>query len=84
YLKKQNRELTLDEFIYKDKKTVETIKGDFNNDSLEDVIIITDISGDTFTIEIKLFNDMSNIGNVYILEDLDRQEIETLENQSNE
>ncbi|WP_339625323.1 rod shape-determining protein MreC [uncultured Winogradskyella sp.] len=45
---------------------------------------VTDISGDTFTIEIKLFNDMSNIGKVYILEDLDRQEIETLENQSNE
>ncbi len=44
YLKKQNRELTLDEFIYKDKKTIETIKGDFNNDSLEDAIIITDIS----------------------------------------
>ncbi len=44
YLKKQNRELALDEFIYKDKKTVETIKGDFNNDGLEDAIIITDIS----------------------------------------
>ncbi|MBV7269967.1 rod shape-determining protein MreC [Winogradskyella luteola] len=44
----------------------------------------TDISGDTYTIEVKLFNDMTNIGAVYILENLDRNEIKTLENLSNE
>lgn len=44
----------------------------------------TDISGDTYNIEIKLFNDMTNIGNIYILENLDREEIKTLENLSNE
>jgi len=44
YFKKINKELTLNEFIYKDKKTIETVKGDFNNDNLEDLIIITDIS----------------------------------------
>ncbi|WP_158978762.1 hypothetical protein [Cellulophaga sp. L1A9] len=42
-LRKQNNELALEEFIYKDKKTLETIKGDFNNDALEDAIIVTDI-----------------------------------------
>jgi len=46
FLRKQNKELALDEFIYKDKKTIETIKGDFNNDNLEDAIIITDISNE--------------------------------------
>ncbi|WP_296313425.1 rod shape-determining protein MreC [Winogradskyella sp. UBA3174] len=44
----------------------------------------TDIIGDTYTIQVKLFNDMSNIGTVYILENLDKKEIETLENSVNE
>lgn len=44
----------------------------------------TDISGDTYTLEVRLFNDMTNIGTVYILENLDKVEIETLENTSNE
>jgi rod shape-determining protein MreC len=44
----------------------------------------TDISGDTYIIEVKLFNDMTNIGAVYIIENLDRFEITTLENQTNE
>ena len=44
----------------------------------------TDISGDTYNIEVKLFNDMTNIGTVYILENLDRIEIKTLEASSNE
>jgi rod shape-determining protein MreC len=44
----------------------------------------TDISGDTYTIEVKLFNDMTNIGTVYIIENRDRLEIKTLENSANE
>jgi rod shape-determining protein MreC len=44
----------------------------------------TDISGDTYIIEVKLFNDMTNIGTVYIIENLDRLEIKTLENSTNE
>ncbi|WP_299115169.1 rod shape-determining protein MreC [uncultured Winogradskyella sp.] len=44
----------------------------------------TDIGGDTYTIEVKLFNDMTNIGSVYILENLDRNEVKTLESLSNE
>lgn len=43
----------------------------------------TDISGDTYAIEVKLFNDMTNIGTVYILENLDRDEIRSLEKSSN-
>ena len=44
----------------------------------------TDQGGDTYTIEIKLFNDMTNIGHVYIVENLDADEIMTLENEINE
>ena len=44
----------------------------------------TDISGDTYTIQLKLFNDMTNIGGVYIVENLDSTEINSLENSSNE
>ncbi|GGW72220.1 rod shape-determining protein MreC [Winogradskyella epiphytica] len=44
----------------------------------------TDISGDTYIIEVKLFNDMTNLGTVYILENLDRAEILSLENDGNE
>ena len=44
----------------------------------------TDISGDTYTIQVKLFNDMTNLGTVYILENLDRTEILSLENSINE
>ncbi|WP_417860112.1 rod shape-determining protein MreC [Winogradskyella sediminis] len=44
----------------------------------------TDISGDTYKIQVKLFNDMTNIGTVYILENLDRAEIQSLENKTNE
>ena len=43
-----------------------------------------DMSGDTYTIQVKLFNDMTNIGTVYIIENLDRTEIITLENGDNE
>ena len=39
----------------------------------------TDISGDTYTIDVKLFNDMTNIGHVYIIENTDAEEIKTLE-----
>ena len=44
----------------------------------------TDISGDTYTIEVKLFNDMTNIGKVYIIENLDKEEITSLENKIDE
>ncbi|WP_411767869.1 rod shape-determining protein MreC [Winogradskyella sp. A3E31] len=44
----------------------------------------TDIGGDTYTINVKLFNDMTNIGHVYIVENLDIEEIRTLENTINE
>ncbi len=44
----------------------------------------TDISGDTYNIQVKLFNDMTSLGTVYIIENLDRTEIKTLENSTNE
>ncbi|WP_296386087.1 rod shape-determining protein MreC [Winogradskyella sp.] len=44
----------------------------------------TDIGGDTYTIQVKLFNDMTNVGTVYILENRDRAEIKMLENSTNE
>jgi rod shape-determining protein MreC len=44
----------------------------------------TDISGDTYNIQVKLFNDMTNVGTVYIIENRDRKEIKTLENSTNE
>jgi len=44
----------------------------------------TDISGDTYTIQVKLFNDMTNIGTIYILENRDRDEILNLQSSSNE
>jgi rod shape-determining protein MreC len=40
----------------------------------------TDISGDTYNIEVKLFNDMTNLGTVYIIENTDRNEIRALQN----
>ncbi len=39
----------------------------------------TDISGDTYNIEVKLFNDMTSIGTVYIIENIDKTEIKILE-----
>ncbi len=44
----------------------------------------TDISGDTYNIEVKLFNDMTNIGHVYIIENLDKEEIDSLQDITNE
>lgn len=38
-----------------------------------------DSSENFYTIQVKLFNDMTNIGHVYIIENLDRDEIKTLE-----
>lgn len=38
----------------------------------------------TNSIDIKLFNDMSNLGYVYVIKSLDKKEINYLENQSNE
>ena len=39
-----------------------------------------DSSGDTYTIQVKLFNDMTNISHVYLIENLDSEEIKLLEN----
>lgn len=43
-----------------------------------------DVGGDTYTINIKLFNDMTNIGHVYIIENLNAPEIQSLQNLNNE
>lgn len=44
----------------------------------------TDAGGDTYSIEVKLFNDMTNIGKVYIIENTERPEILKIENKVNE
>ena len=41
---------------------------------------VLDISGDTYTIQVKLFNDMTNLSHVYIIDNLDSEEIKLLEN----
>ena len=41
-----------------------------------------DQSGNFYTISIKLFNDMTNIGQVYVIENMDRKQIEDLEQQT--
>lgn len=43
-----------------------------------------DPSGDTYTIDVKLFNDMTNIGYVYIVENIDANEINTLQQTIND
>jgi len=45
---------------------------------------VIDIGGDTYTINIKPFNDMTNLSHVYIIENLDTEEIKYLENPVNE
>ena len=44
----------------------------------------TDISGDTYNVQVKLFNDMTNLGTVYIIENFDKLEINNLQNNTNE
>ncbi|NRB83758.1 MAG: rod shape-determining protein MreC [Winogradskyella sp.] len=44
----------------------------------------TDISGDTYTLQVKLFNDMTNIRSIYIIEHLDKNEIINLESSIDE
>ena len=39
-----------------------------------------DNNGDTYTIDVKLFNDMANIGHVYIIKNKDAKEIKKLQN----
>ncbi len=39
----------------------------------------TDVSGDTYTIDVSLFNDMTTLQHVYILINKDKEEIKTLE-----
>jgi rod shape-determining protein MreC len=41
-------------------------------------------SGDTYNIEVKLFNDMTTLEHVYIIENRDAEEIKRLESKSNE
>jgi len=43
-----------------------------------------DNSGDTYTIQVKLFNDMTSIGHVYVIENLNASEINSLLNDTNE
>ena len=40
---------------------------------------ILDVSGDTYTIDVRLFNDMSNIAHVYIIKNRDAEEIKAVE-----
>nr|WP_321540052.1 hypothetical protein [Flavobacterium piscinae] len=44
--------------------------------------IYTDDKTNYFTIDVKLFNDMTSLGHVYIIENKDRKEILELENQN--
>lgn len=39
-----------------------------------------DVGGDTYTVNVVLFNDMTNLSHVYIVENLDSEEIQLLEN----
>jgi rod shape-determining protein MreC len=43
-----------------------------------------DVSGDTYTVNVKLFNDMTNIGYVYIIQNKDFEEIKSLQAPINE
>ena len=45
---------------------------------------ILDIGGDTYTVDVKLFNDMNNLSHVYIIENLDSKEIKRLEKPDDE
>lgn len=40
---------------------------------------VLDISGDTYNVDVTLFNDMTNLSHVYIIENLDAEEIRQLE-----
>lgn len=53
-----------------------------NIGTIEDFTL--DISGDTYTVNVKLFNDMTNIAHVYVIKNLDAQEIKLLENPTDE
>ena len=43
-----------------------------------------DISGDTYTVNVKLFNDMTAIGHVYIITNTDIEEIKSIQTQADE
>lgn len=43
-----------------------------------------DTGGDTYTLNVKLFNDMTNIGHVYVIENLQVEEIKSLQKPKNE
>ena len=43
-----------------------------------------DVGGDNYIIQVKLFNDMTNIGHVYVIENIDAPEIKKLQNPINE
>lgn len=44
----------------------------------------TDVSGDTYTIEVRLFNNMTTLQHVYIIVNNDSEELKTLENLNDE
>lgn len=46
--------------------------------------IVLDSGGDTYTLEVKLFNDMTNLDFVYIIINTDAKELKTLQNSINE
>ncbi|MGS2725080.1 rod shape-determining protein MreC [Psychroserpens sp. BH13MA-6] len=50
--------------------------------TIEDFVL--DVSGDTYTVNVKLFNDMTNLSHVYVIENLDAEEIKRLENPEDE
>ncbi len=43
-----------------------------------------DAGGDTYTINVRLFNDMTNIGHVYVIENLNAAEVKSLEHKIDE
>lgn len=43
-----------------------------------------DVNGDTYTVNVKLFNDMTNIGHVYVITNMDSEEIKSLQSTSDE
>ena len=43
-----------------------------------------DIIGDTYTIDVKLFNDMTSIEHAYIIENVDKNELELLKQSNND
>ncbi|MEZ4854884.1 MAG: rod shape-determining protein MreC [Gelidibacter sp.] len=43
-----------------------------------------DAGGDTYTVNVKLFNDMTNLGHVYVIENLEAEELKSLQKHKDE